>query len=130
MDQVKHTLEVVKEQEEEWPIILVGGGSPLFNEQLFGKYQQVLNPAGYPMSSAIGACCSPISAVMDKVYWLNHRTKEEIIAEAIDACKVAVLKKGAVPNSIQLSYVEEYPFAYLRGEILRVKTKATGELIL
>lgn len=130
IDRIKHALEVLQEQEEEWPIVLVGGGSPLLNERLFGKYQQVINPAGYPMSSAIGACFAPVSEVIDKVYWLNHRTKDEIIAEAVDACKKAVLSKGAEPDSIKISYVEEYPFAYLRGEILRVKTKAMGELIL
>ncbi|XJZ27027.1 hydantoinase/oxoprolinase N-terminal domain-containing protein [Bacillota bacterium Lsc_1132] len=127
---IKDALAMLQEPEDEWPIVLVGGGSPLLNEQLFGKYQQVLHPAGYPVSSAIGACFAPVSAVVDKVYWLNNRTKEEVIAEAVDTCKKAVLKKGANPDSIQVSYVKEYPFAYLSGEILRVKTKVTGELIL
>ncbi len=130
MGHIKHALDLLQGHEGEWPIVLVGGGSPLLNEQLFGKYKQVMNPAGYPISSAIGACFAPVSNVIDKVYWLNNRTKEEIIEEAVSACKNAVLKRGADPGSIQVSYVEEYPFAYLKGEILRVKTKATGELIL
>jgi hypothetical protein len=130
MERVRSALDVLKEHEDEWPIVLVGGGSPMFNERLFGKYQEVLSPAGYPVSSAIGACFAQVSEVVDKVFWLNHRTKEEIIAEAVAAGKEAVMKKGASTESIQVSYVEEYPFAYLKGEILRVKTKVTGELIL
>jgi len=128
--QIKHALDLLQGHEEELPIVLVGGGSPLLNEQLFGKYKQVINPAGYPFSSAIGACFAPVSNVVDKVYWLNRRTKEAIIEEAVNTCKTALLDKGADPDSIQVSYVEEYPFAYLKGEILRVKTKATGEFVL
>ncbi len=130
MSQLKSVLDLLQDHESELPVVLVGGGSPLFNERLFGKYKRVMNPSGYPISGAIGACFAPVSGVIDKVYWLNNRSKEEIIEEAVSTCKNIVLEKGANPSSIQVSYVEEYPFAYLRGEILRVKTKATGELIL
>jgi hypothetical protein len=130
MGQVKHALDLLQDHEEEYPIVLVGGGSPLLNERLFGKYKRIYNPAGYSSSSAIGACFAPVSEVVDKVYWLNDHSKEEIIDDAVAACKNAVLQKGADPGTIQVSYVGEYPFAYLRGEILRVKTKVTGELIL
>ncbi|MFJ7724768.1 hydantoinase/oxoprolinase N-terminal domain-containing protein [Neobacillus sp. NPDC097160] len=130
MGQLKLALDQLQESEEELPIVLVGGGSPLFGQELFGQYNQVMNPAGYPISSAIGACFAQVSEVVDKVYWLHNRSKEEILDEAVAACKKAVLKKGASPESIHISYVEEYPFAYLRGEILRVRTRAMGALIL
>ncbi|GER67726.1 hydantoinase/oxoprolinase N-terminal domain-containing protein [Weizmannia acidilactici] len=127
---IKEAIDQLQNDEKELPIVLVGGGSPLFNQKLFGKYQQVINPAGYPFSSAIGACFSSVSEVIDKVYWLNHRSKEEVVKEAAEACKQAVVKKGADPHSVKLSYIQEYPFEYLRGEILRVKVKAVGEQIL
>lgn len=129
MSQIKAAIELLQNHDDELPIVLVGGGSPLFNEQLFGKYRQVLNPAGYSLSSAIGACFAPVSSVIDKVYWLNNRSKEDIINEAVNTCKKLVLDKGARKESIHVSYVEEYPFAYLKGEILRVRVKVTGELI-
>ncbi len=130
MSQLKLALDMLQDSERELPIVLVGGGSPLFQQELFGPYKQVVNPAGYPISGAIGACLAQVSEVVDKVFWLNNRSKEAILDEAVTSCKTAVLKKGASPESIQISYVEEYPFAYLRGEILRVKTKATGEMII
>lgn len=130
MISIKSILEQLQEHEEELPIVLVGGGSPLLNERLFGKYKKVINPSGYHINSAIGACFATVIEVIDKVFWLNNRTKEEVVDAAVAACKQAVLEKGAKPESIQVLYVEEYPFDYLQGEILRVKTKATGELLI
>ncbi|MED4968088.1 hydantoinase/oxoprolinase N-terminal domain-containing protein [Heyndrickxia coagulans] len=127
---IKEILDRLQNEERNLPIVLVGGGSPLFNPKLFGKYEKVLNPAGYPYSGAIGACDATISEVSDKVYWLNDRSKEEVVAGAASACKLEAIKKGADPDTVKLAYIEEYPFEYMKGEILRIKIKAVGEQIL
>ncbi|MFS0783773.1 hydantoinase/oxoprolinase N-terminal domain-containing protein [Bacillus sp. 1P06AnD] len=128
MNKIKGVLEQLQNQEEELPIVLVGGGSPLLHASLFGKYQKVIHPPAYTICNAIGACRSPLSYFIDKVYWLNDRSKNEVVEEAIDMCRKEVLAKGALPDSVKVQYVKEYPFDYLQGEILRVKAKVTGIL--
>lgn len=130
MKQVKNVIEQFQDKLQELPIVIVGGGSPLFNKKLFGKYRQVSNPSGYSICSAIGACFSPVTAELDKVYWLNNESKEEVCQKAISTVKRLVIEKGAKESSVFVSSIKEYPFAYQKGEVLRIRVKAIGELRL
>jgi N-methylhydantoinase A/oxoprolinase/acetone carboxylase beta subunit len=130
MNEIKSTIERLIVNEEELPIVLVGGGSPLLHDSLFSKYKKIRKPSGFHICNAIGACFAPISEQIDKVYWLNELTKEEVVSRAVDTVRDAVIKKGGKPESVQIAYVEEFPFDYMQGEVLRVRTKAIGEMSL
>ncbi|WP_172799317.1 hypothetical protein [Bacillus sp. FJAT-29814] len=130
MNEIKSTIERLIVNDEELPIVLVGGGSPLLHDSLFSKYKKIRKPSGFHICNAIGACFAPISEQIDKVYWLNELTKEEVVSRAVDTVRDAVIRKGGKPESVQIAYVEEFPFDYIQGEVLRVRTKAIGELSL
>ncbi|MCM3092623.1 MULTISPECIES: hydantoinase/oxoprolinase family protein [unclassified Cytobacillus] len=125
---IKETISRLQPSVEDLPVILVGGGSPLLANRLFGRYKKVLHPAGYHICNAVGACFAPLSAELDKVFWLNGITKQEVIEQAKDQLFQQLLQKGAKKESIELVSLEEFPFDYLEGEVLRVRVKALGEL--
>lgn len=125
---IKDAIEQLQVQENNLPIVFVGGASPLFNETLFGKYTRFINPAGYAFCSAVGACYATLSSQVDKVYWLHDQSKEDIIEEIKGELFSELLMKGAKKESIKIASVEEYPFDYLKGEVMRIRAKAISRL--
>lgn len=65
---------------------------------------------------------------MDKVYWLHDQSKEDIIEEIKGELFSELLMKGAKKESIKIASVEEYPFDYLKGEVMRIRAKAISRL--
>lgn len=126
--EIKEKITHLEGSSEDIPVVLVGGGSKLLVNRLFGKYKRVHHPLGYQISNAIGACFAPLSAQTDKVFWLKKRSKDEIILIEKEALIRQLLDKGAKENSIKLVLMEEYPFDYFHGEVLRIRLKAVGEL--
>jgi N-methylhydantoinase A/oxoprolinase/acetone carboxylase beta subunit len=126
--EIKEKITRLQLDNEELPVVLVGGGSSLLVDRLFGKYKKVYHPAGHHISNAIGACFAPLSAQTDKVFWINNQTKQEVIEQETENLFQQLLRKGANRESIELVSIEEFPFDYLKGEGLRIRLKALGEL--
>ncbi|WP_223587585.1 hydantoinase/oxoprolinase N-terminal domain-containing protein [Neobacillus bataviensis] len=110
------------------PVVLVGGGSKLLVNRLFGKYKRVYHPLYHHISNAIGACYAPLSAQTDKVFWLMNQTKEEILEQEKGKLFQQLRRKGAKEDSIKVDLIEEFPFDYFKGEVLRIRMKAIGDL--
>ncbi|MEH7522723.1 hydantoinase/oxoprolinase N-terminal domain-containing protein [Bacillus sp. JJ1503] len=126
--EIKEWIARFQPSNEDLPIVLVGGGSLLLEKRLFGKYQRVSQPIGFHICNAIGACFAPLSAEIDKVFWLNDKTKQEIIEQAKEQLFQQMISQGAKKETIQLVSLEEIPFDYLKGEVLRIRIKAFGEI--
>lgn len=128
IQEIKEKITRLEARNEGLPIVLVGGGSKLLVNRLFGKYKRVLHPVGHHISNAIGACFAPLSAQTDKVFWLTDQTKEQIIEQEKEKLFEHLCNKGAKEGTIKIVSIEEFPFDYFRGEVLRVRLKAEGEL--
>ncbi|PLR79937.1 hydantoinase/oxoprolinase [Bacillus canaveralius] len=126
--EIKKKIARLQQSNEALSIVLVGGGSSLLVNRLFGKYQKVFHPVGFHICNAVGACFAPLSAQVDKVFWLRDKTKQEIIDEEKEQLIQQLLRKGATRDTIQVVSIEEFPFDYLKGEVLRIRLKALGEL--
>jgi hypothetical protein len=87
-----------------------------------------MHPLGHHISNAIGACFAPLSAQMDKVFWLKDQTKEEIIELEKEKLFQQLILKGSKQESMKVVSIEEIPFDYFIGEVLRIRMKAIGEL--
>lgn len=129
-DEIKEHIEHMQPNKENLPIVLVGGGSPLLMNHFISKYETYLHPLGYQYSNALGACYAPVSGQVDRVFWLGERKKEDIIEEITASIFQEVEEKGAKKESIQLATMEEFPFTYLKGEVIRLRMKAIGKLNL
>lgn len=123
---VNERIEQLQFGKEMLPIVVVGGGSPFIINRLLTKSRIVENPFHYAISNAIGACYAPVKMQEDRVYHLNERTKEEIIEETKGRVITEVIKKGARKDTVHVTAVEEFPFAYLKGEVIRIRVKAVG----
>lgn len=126
--EIKEKITRLELNSEGLPIVLVGGGSTLIVNRLFGKYKRVIHPSGHHISNAIGACYAPLSAQTDKVFWLKNQTIEEIIELEKEKLFKQLFLKGAKVESIKVVSIEEFPFDYFKGEVLRIRIKALGEL--
>ncbi|SMQ81496.1 N-methylhydantoinase A/oxoprolinase/acetone carboxylase, beta subunit [Bacillus sp. OV166] len=126
--EIKKKISKLQLSNEALPVVLVGGGSSLLVNRLFGKYQKVFHPAGFHICNAVGACFAPLSAQVDKVFWLRDKTKQEIIDEEREQLVQQLFLKGAKRDSIELVSIEEFPFDYMKGEVLRIRLKTLGEL--
>lgn len=127
---VKENIERFQPSSGDLPVVLVGGGGPLLINKMYYKYGELIQPEGYQMSNAIGACYAPVSAELDQVIWLGNHQIDTVIEAAIEKVFRLAEKKGAKKETIYLSLREEYPFAYLKGEVIRLRLKAIGELAL
>lgn len=110
-----------------YPVVLVGGGSPMLVNRSFGKYQKVIHPAGYHISNAVGACFAPHSAQIDKVFWIKEKTKQEIIEMETSSLFNQLIKKGVNKDNMELISVEEFPFDYMAEDVLRLRLKVLGD---
>lgn len=126
---VREAVECLQHGKEEWPVILVGGGSPMLRNRFF-RFDKIIHPYGFQICNAIGACHAPASAQLDRVFWLEQQDKEEVIDAMQTSLFQDVVQKGGIPDKTHLACREEYPLTYLQGEVLRVHLKAEGELDL
>lgn len=109
------------------PLILVGGGSVLINQDITGTSDTII-PDYASVANAIGAAIADVGAEIDKVFSYETIGREK----AMDLARQAVIEKaivaGAERETIEIIDVEEVPLAYVPGGAVRLRIKAAGQL--
>jgi hypothetical protein len=113
-------------REGDGPVILVGGSAWLAQAALAGI--QTLVPAHHAVANAVGAATAPISGVVDQVVSLAGVSRQEVLAAAVSQAVGQAVAAGADPATVQVTWAEDIPLAYLPGNVTRVRVKATGTL--
>jgi N-methylhydantoinase A/oxoprolinase/acetone carboxylase beta subunit len=108
------------------PIIAVGGGSILMPDTLAGL--QVIRPPHFGAANAIGAAIAQTSGEVDRIYSLDHVSREAALADAQAEARRKAVSAGALADSIVVTECEDVPLAYLRGNATRVRVKVVGEM--
>ncbi len=111
------------------PVILVGGGSILVNEQLAGA-SQVVHPPHYQVANAVGAAIAQISGEVDRVVSLSEVSRNEALFAAKNEALERAVAAGADASSIKIVDVEDIPLAYLPSSATRIRVKVAGNLKL
>jgi len=109
------------------PVVVVGGGSVLVPEQLEGA-SVVVRPTYAPVANAIGAAIAQVSGELDRVFSLEGRSRESVLAEAKGAASEMAVAAGADPATVNIVEIDEIPLAYLPSNAVRVRVKAVGDL--
>lgn len=109
------------------PVIVVGGGSLLVGEAIEGA-SEVIRPAHAQVANAIGAAIAQVSGDVDRVFSLEGRTREAVLAEARAEASRLASEAGADPATIEIVEVDEIPLAYLPSNAVRLRIKAVGDL--
>jgi N-methylhydantoinase A/oxoprolinase/acetone carboxylase beta subunit len=128
VERVNDSIEELQIYDQELPIVVVGSGAPCMMQRLQSQTREVVAPFGYQRCHAVGACLGMVSAEVDQVYHLKDQTKAEVIEEAKEKAIKEAERKGAFPDTISIEQVEEYPFDYLQGEVIRIRVKAVGQV--
>lgn len=124
---IEDTLDRIKLQRGDQPLIVVGGGSILIGNRLTG-ISQILRPADFDVANAVGAAIAQISGEVDKIYPLTGSTRTEAVQDAQRRAIQEAVKAGARSDSVHIVDVEEVPVAYMENAMVRVRAKAVGEL--
>jgi N-methylhydantoinase A/oxoprolinase/acetone carboxylase beta subunit len=119
------------------PLILVGGGACLFDQQqlleiLDHKISAVQIPANAGHANALGAACAKISGTFNGVFQYADMPaapgtpRQQAIALAQQHAIAHAVAKGAAPDTVTLQELDEIPINYLPGNQTRLHIKVIG----
>ncbi|ACB84450.1 hydantoinase/oxoprolinase family protein [Natranaerobius thermophilus] len=126
---IEVSIDKMKTESTELPVILVGGGSILFPDKLAGA-SKVYKPNHYEVANAIGAAISQVSGEVERIYNLSDMSREEAVEQAKQKAISEAIKAGAAEETVEIVDVEDVPLAYLPGNATRIKAKAAGDLLI
>ncbi len=109
------------------PVVLVGGGATLFPADIEGA-SSVIRPEHAGVANAIGAAIAQVSGEIDRVFPMEGRSRESVLAEAKDEAISHAVQAGAAVSTVQIVEIDEVPLAYLPSSALRLRIKAVGDL--
>ncbi len=124
---LEDSIDRVKLSSQDVPVIVVGGGSILFPDQMKGT-SQVVRPEHYEVANAIGVGIAQISATFDRIVSVAPANRREALDGAQRELFTQLTEAGAAADSVEILEVEEMPLAYLPGSACRVRMKAAGHL--
>ena len=122
---IEDSVDRMKTDARELPLIAVGGGAFLVPDRLVGISQVNHVPHG-DCANAVGAAIAQVSGETDQVY--RDLSREEAIAAAEAQARARALAAGAERGTLQTVDVEDIPLAYLPGNALRVRVRVAGEM--
>jgi N-methylhydantoinase A/oxoprolinase/acetone carboxylase beta subunit len=127
MDRVVDAIARIKTSAHPLPLIAVGGGSFVLPDRL-PEVSEVLRPQHYEVANAVGAAMAQISGRVDRIFTMDGRRREEVLAEAEALARKHALDAGAAEDTLERIDLEELPLSYLPGNAVRVKVTVAGSL--
>lgn len=121
------TIDRIKVDAREAPLILVGGGSILIGEEVPGVSTTIV-PEGAAVANAIGASIAQIGGEVDRVFLYGERGREAALDEARHEAMKRAVEAGAREDTLEVVDVLELNLISMPGEAVRVRVRAVGEL--
>ncbi|HET8853283.1 MAG TPA: hydantoinase/oxoprolinase family protein, partial [Ktedonobacteraceae bacterium] len=109
------------------PLIAVGGGSMLVPDHLPGA-TTIVRPEHFDCANAIGAAIAQVSGEVDRIWHLEGRSRDSILAEAREMACEKACRAGADLDTLEIIDSEDIPLAYLPGNAVRLRVKVAGWL--
>jgi N-methylhydantoinase A/oxoprolinase/acetone carboxylase beta subunit len=124
---VSEAVDRMKTSAERIPVVVVGGGGVLLEDNLEGA-SVVVRPDHFPVANAIGAAIAQVGGETDRIYAISEIGREAALDQAKDEAAGRAVEAGADPGSVEIVEVEEVPLAYLPSNAIRIRVKAVGDL--
>lgn len=128
VEMVEETIDKMKTNAEEVPVILVGGGSILFASDMKGA-SEVIKPPNSGVANAIGSAISQVSGQIEKIFKTDELGREKTLELAKQMAFDEAIKAGADPDDLIIVDLEEVPLSYLPGNAAKIRVKAAGGLL-
>jgi N-methylhydantoinase A/oxoprolinase/acetone carboxylase beta subunit len=133
IENVQCNIDKIKTSAKEMPVILVGGGGIIVPPSSYEKFEgvsKVIRPDHFQYANAIGAAIAQVGGDVDKVFSFDKLGRDETLKQAKQMAVDEAVKAGADPSTVQIIDIEEVPLAYLPGNAVRIRVKASGSLAL
>ena len=124
---IEEAVDRMKTSSGEVPVVVVGGGSVLVPNDLYGA-AEVLKPEHYEVANAMGAAIAQVSGGVDGVFDVATVGRERVLEEIKEAAREEAVRAGAAAETVEIVEVEEIPLAYLPSNAVRFRVKAAGDL--
>jgi N-methylhydantoinase A/oxoprolinase/acetone carboxylase beta subunit len=128
-ENVSEAIDKMKTNKQDVPVVLVGGGAILIQGDIKGASEVIL-PENSGCANALGAAIAQVSGEIDKMFSSEGKGRDAVIQEASQQVKQKAINAGADPSTVELIDIEEVPMAYVPSNVVRIKAKAAGQLIL
>ncbi|PPA70400.1 hydantoinase/oxoprolinase N-terminal domain-containing protein [Jeotgalibacillus proteolyticus] len=128
VEMAEDTIDKMKTSSTPVPVILVGGGSILFPDQLKGA-SEVIKPENSGVANAIGSAISQVSGQIEKIFNADELGREKTLELARNMAFQQAIEAGADPDQLTLIDLEEVPLSYLPGNATKIRAKAAGGLL-
>lgn len=119
----------MKTSAERVPLILVGGGSVLVDQDIPGT-SEVIIPEHAAVANAIGASIAQVGGEIDTVFSYDEVGRDAALETARANAAMAAIEAGADPGTVEITDIEEVPLAYVPGGAVRLRVRAAGDLAL
>ena len=126
-NKVEESLDAMKVSNNDVDVVLVGGGAIILPNNLEGT-KTTLKTEHSGCANAIGSAISKVSGNFEQLIDYNEKPREQALEYAkAEATKMAI-EAGAIPETVEIIEVEDFPLAYYKGNTSRVRVKAAGDL--
>ena len=120
---VAESVDRMKTEAGDVPLIAVGGGAFLIPDQIEGV-SQVIRVKHGDCANAVGAAIAQVSGECDQIF--RDLARDEAIRSAQVIAADRAVAAGADRATIETIDVEDMPIAYLPGNALRVRARVVG----
>jgi N-methylhydantoinase A/oxoprolinase/acetone carboxylase beta subunit len=122
---IEESVDRMKTDAGEAPLIAVGGGSFLVPPRLAGV-SEVLNVPHQAVANAVGAAIAQVSGEVDQIF--QDLSRDEAITRARRSAEDKAVAAGADRTTLSVVEVEDLPLSYLPGNSLRTRVRVVGEI--
>ncbi|MGE0423518.1 MAG: hydantoinase/oxoprolinase N-terminal domain-containing protein [Reyranellaceae bacterium] len=122
---VEETVDRMKTEAGDVPLIAVGGGAFLVPDKLEGVSEVVRVKHG-DCANAVGAAIAQVSGECDQIF--RDMARVDAIARANELAADRAVSAGADRGTLATIETEDMPLAYLPGNALRVRVRVVGDV--
>ena len=122
---VEETVDRMKTEAGDVPLVAVGGGAFLVPDKLDGVSEVVRVQHG-DCANAVGAAIAQVSGEVDQIF--RDLTRADAISAASRIAAERAVAAGADRDSLKTIETEDMPIAYLPGNSLRVRVRVVGDV--
>ena len=119
------TVDSMKTDAREIPLLVVGGGAMLCPDHMEG-IDKVIQVRHAGVANAVGAAMAQISGEVDHVF--NDMSREALLQKAEEIATERAIAAGADAASIRVVDMEDLPLAYIPGNAVRARVRVVGEI--
>ena len=122
---VEESVDAMKTEAGDVPLIAVGGGAFLVPDRLEGV-SRVIRVRHGDCANAVGAAIAQVSGEVDQVF--RDLSRGDAIAKAAALAADRAVAAGADRTTLQTVETEDIPIAYLPGSSVRVRVRVVGDV--